>query len=91
VPRGTSREIAFSLHNPGAKPVEVAEVVTSCECLEVILQRTVFHPGEEVPATARVDFARDPKFRGGLLLEARGLAASGDVAAFLILLDVCVE
>src|SRR5262249_39125672 len=70
--------------NAGTSPVVITELKTSCECLTLTLPKKVVAPGETVSATAKVDFADDPKYVGRLELEGTGKASSPGPDAFVI-------
>src|SRR5262245_1867534 len=82
--QGGRKELTFTLHNAGTSPVEITELKTSCECLTLTLPKKVVAPGETVSATAKVDFADDPKYVGRLELEGTGKAAAPGPDAFVI-------
>jgi hypothetical protein len=91
VAKGGQYETTFCLHNPGPTPVEVEEVRTSCSCFRIVLEKTVVEPGEQVAATAKVDFTDDPGFVGNLRLDATGLTQWQVAIAFVIYADVKVR
>jgi hypothetical protein len=90
---GGRSERAFSVHNPGATTVTVADIRTSCECFQIRLRQKVVGPGETVPATAVVDFSKDAQFVGRLRLRADGavLTDSGAQDGFVLEADVDVR
>ena len=90
IPRGAHREVPFWLENPGSKTVEIATITTSCECFEVILERTTIAGGEKIKATAKVDLTDDPDFAGSLGLRTEGKVNDQDVLAFVIRAKVAV-
>ncbi len=90
IPRGAHREVAFWLENPGSKTVEIATITTSCECFEVILERTTIAGGEKIKATAKVDLTDDPDFAGSLGLRTEGKVNDQDLLAFVIRAKVAV-
>ena len=91
LPSAGKREITFSLHNPGDRAVEVAQVETSCDCFRVALQTSVVAPGENALATAEVDLTDDPKFTGRLRLVGRGLAKKQATCGFVIYAELKVD
>jgi Protein of unknown function (DUF1573) len=83
VRRGSSATISFSLRNPRSSPVSVTAIETSCDCFQVRLAKNTVGPGEEVVGSATVDFSKDAKFSGGLLVQATGFADGGQRAFVL--------
>jgi hypothetical protein len=81
---GGLREATVWLQNPGTDPVEIAEIRTSCDCFEVVLDRTIVPEGDQVKAAVKVDFGDDPSYRGKLRLEAEARARNKEGLAFLI-------
>jgi hypothetical protein len=81
---GGRSELPFTLRNPGSVPVPVTEIRTSCDCFRVALKQDTIEPGDEVNATAVVDFSSEPGFRGKLLLQAKGLFEPGQPPAFVV-------
>ncbi len=100
---GGSASATFWLHNPGPLAVEVGEVSTSCDCLDVSLPTKEISPGQTIMASANVDLSHDPRFVGKLRLEAsafsksdadfeaRGFRNNDGACAFVIYVDVQVS
>ncbi len=84
LPQGGKGALTFTLKNTSASVVEVARIESSCPCLAVELEKNILGPGEEAAATARVDLASEPNFRGAVRLEATGLTGTAGVKAFRI-------
>jgi hypothetical protein len=76
LPKGGSASATFWLHNPREQTVEVGEVSTSCDCLEVSLPTKTISPGQTIMASANVDLSHDRRFVGKLRLEASGFTKS---------------
>jgi hypothetical protein len=68
------------LSNPGPNPVEIRRIRTSCPCLTITLDKLALAPGESIRAKMTLDLSREPDFRGGLLIEAVGEDAEGELA-----------
>ena len=68
IPRGGRREVPFVLSNPGPAAVTLGPVRTSCDCLTVTLDADRIEAGAEIGGRAIVNFADEPTFAGGLML-----------------------
>ena len=90
IEQGGYREATVWLENPGPDTVEIVGVRTSCDCFEVVVQRTIVGVGEKVEAVAKIDFRDDPNYRGRLVLEAEGAAKEKNRLAFVINVNVTV-
>ncbi len=77
--RGQRRQ-TFALSNPTGYPVEVANLHTSCPCLEIELEPRVVKPSQTVIAVLKLDLNEEPDFVGYLAMEAEGRTADGDLA-----------
>lgn len=91
LPKGGSKELAITLHNPTGTGVEVKQVKTSCDCFSVTLASNVIESGATVKALVRVDFSDDPKFAGDLLLDAMGLVEGKTDPGFVLYARVSVS
>jgi hypothetical protein len=83
VERGERKQLSFAIQNPGATPIEVVEVATSCDCFHVDVAKRVIAPGEQIEATAGLDLSHDRRFVGCLRLDATG-RNSDTARAFVI-------
>jgi hypothetical protein len=74
--KGGNASTTFWLHNPTERTVNIEEVRTSCDCLDVSMDAKTIFPGQKIIACAKIDLSDDPTFLGKLRLEARGFARS---------------
>jgi hypothetical protein len=89
IPAGGSKEVAFSLTNPGKLAVRVARLDTSCPCLKIELPSERLAPGETVTGKARIDLSAEADFVGDLAIDVQGLnEQEAAVLAFLVQLEV---
>jgi hypothetical protein len=89
---GSRREVPFLLVNEGTAAVRFGEVKTSCECLSASLDTNDIGAGESVAGRLVFDLAKDPAFRGVLLLTSEAPVAGGSARkAFTIRLNVEVK
>lgn len=63
--------------NDGSLPVTVAEIRTSCPCLEVRLDEYTIQPGQTVRGQLVFDTTAEPDFAGGLSVSVTGTDSSG--------------
>ena len=63
--------------------MEIARIDASCPCIEISLDGMILAPSETVQAEVIVDLSKEPDFHGGLLLDAKGKARTGEVAFFI--------
>jgi hypothetical protein len=91
IARGGNRETKIWLANNGTKTVEIVEIQTSCDCLEVTLEKKILLPGEKTQAKMKVEFAHEPNFTGSLGLRVEGVAKTGGELAFVLWVDVIVR
>ncbi len=89
VPHGGRKDGVFSLTNPTAAAIEVAEIKISCECLKITLPSRTIEPGETVWGTIVLDLAPEPESTGKLGIEVEGFAEGGETAfAFTVLVEI---
>jgi len=87
---GSQKSLAFWLMNQSAVPVEVAEMTSSCDCLNVELPERHLVPGQRVEGGIELDLRKEPQFRGRLSIEVEGKDKSGQVV-FTLVVKVDVE
>jgi hypothetical protein len=70
----SQKSYAIWLTNRSAAPVEIAEIVTSCDCLEVELPKRLLAPGQRIEGRIKLGLRKEPQFRGnlGILVEGKG-------------------
>jgi|SRR5579884_1430302 len=91
IARGGNGEATIWLFNNGTKTLEIAEIMTSCDCFEVTLEKKLVLPGEKTQAKMKVDFAHEPNFTGSLGLRAEGVAKTRGELAFVLSVEVVVK
>lgn len=67
--KGESTTFQQWVSNKGDKPVLVANIYTSCECVNVRLSKSQIAPSERVIAQCSYDGKKAPDFLGSLLIE----------------------
>lgn len=67
--QGESTTFKQWVSNKGDKPVHVANIYTSCECVNLRLSKSQIAPGERVIALCSYDGKKEPDFLGSLLIE----------------------
>ncbi len=87
---GSQKSLAFWLTNQSAALVEVAEITTSCDCLNVELPERRLIPGQKVEGRLKLDLRKEPQFRERLSIEVEGKDKSGQVV-FTLVVKVDVE
>jgi hypothetical protein len=92
IPVGSSRMFEILLQNNSYTPIALGPVETSCSCFSVNLPTAEIPPQTAVRATAIVDLASRPSFRGALTLfaEAR-VRGRSTITAFEIQFECEVE
>jgi hypothetical protein len=87
VPAGGSKEAAFTITNPGASPLTVARVESSCPCLKIELPDGPIAPGGTALGCARLDMRAEPDFTGAIGIEIKGMSRTGTVL-FAVMVNV---
>jgi hypothetical protein len=90
VPAGGQKECTVFLTNRTERAVEVSEVATSCDCLNVDLANPVVPPSGKVSARVRLDLRGEPEFTGGLRVLVNGKGKSKE-AVFALAVAVTVK
>lgn len=91
VSRGGHREVPFVVSNTGTTAVTIGTIRVSCECLRVELDAKRVEAGGEVGGRAVIDLTAEPRFVGGLILEAEASAKEDSRAVFALRLSVQVK
>ena len=87
--QGESSQIKQWLKNHSDKPIRIAQIFTSCECLEVHLSQLEIARGQKVLATFQYDGAKEPDFVGALQIEVTFADSDGNtVGRFNVPLEV---
>ena len=87
---GQDAHAKLSLRNNGDKPIVVARVKTSCECVTLEPSEFQVDPQSTVTLDVQYDSSRDPDFLGGLGVNLTGEASSG-TALFCVNVDLSVQ
>jgi len=77
---GRTAEATVRVRNPGAKPVVVDRIESSCPCIRATPGTLHIGPGESAALTLRFDPSDEPDFRGALAVEYEGKTTDGTVA-----------
>ena len=91
VSRGGRRQVSFVVANRGSSAVSLGAFRVSCECLRVELDSVRIEPGAEVQGRAVIDLAGEPKFVGGLMLDAEASVLEGSRTLFVLKLSAQVK
>ncbi len=75
---GSQKSLAFWLTNRSADPVQVVEISTSCDCLEVELPKRVLAPGKKVEGRVQLDLRKESQFVGNLGISVEGRGKTGE-------------
>lgn len=86
---GGRKQRDFWLTNRTESLVEVAEIVTSCDCLTIDLPNRDISPAQSVRGRVRLDLRQEPLFTGNLCIRVQGKGKLGQVV-FTILVKVAV-
>ncbi len=70
IDRGQQIEIPFVIFNNSDAMVALGDVTSSCDCLEIVLALKQIEPNQSLDGKLILDFRKDPKFTGDLLLTA---------------------
>ncbi len=90
VPQAGQEQETFSLSNTGTKPVDIAKIETSCDCLELRFPRRTIGPSEKILVRAKLDLTKEPQFLGGLGIVLKGQTCAGETVFFaLVTVPVC--
>jgi hypothetical protein len=90
VSSGARREFTFEVANPGAEPVEVAQIKADCDCIKVKLDTPRIGPSEKTAGRITLDLSGDPEFAGNLSVPVQGHTPLGHLA-FNFRVDVSVS
>lgn len=88
VSRGSRREVPFVVSNRGPTAVTIGPIRVSCECLRVELDATRVEADTEVGGRAVIDMSHEPKFVGGLMLDAEAMEDGRQVFALKLSVEV---
>lgn len=77
VVQGTSTELRKWVSNASDSPMRIAEIKTSCECLQVRLSQKQIDPQGKFLIFLHYDGAKEPDFAGSLLIEVELLDDQG--------------
>lgn len=78
VPQGGHQRAYFEVINPSAAPVEIHQVETTCDCLEVTLTNSRIDTGGKILACANLDLGQAAHFVGDLEIQIKGLTGSDE-------------
>jgi hypothetical protein len=80
IPQGQRRQFAVLLRNERHESVVISNLDTSCPCVRCASLPLELAPRQQIGTTFDFDLANERDFTGKLVLEIRGIAASGQSA-----------
>ncbi|MCI0724468.1 MAG: DUF1573 domain-containing protein [Acidobacteria bacterium] len=90
LPQGGKASATFWLINQTARPVEISNVRSTCDCLAVDLPQNIVPPFASVCATANLDLRDEAHFSGSLGIEVIGITPRGHRAFRMLIRAVIV-
>jgi hypothetical protein len=84
VPQASQNETTVWLTNVTSEPIEVADIRTSCPCLEIDFSPRMLAPGERRAARVLLDLNGEHPFAGDIEIQIQGIAVSRQMAFALV-------
>jgi hypothetical protein len=82
--QASQNETTVWLTNATSEPIEVAELRTSCPCLDIDFSPRMIAPGERRAASVLLDLNRELRFAGDVEIQVQGIAATRRIAFALV-------